>query len=69
MERVPDDYDAAKALLEYGLHGTDVHAIIAVGEGKLGSSFIVKGEYSEYDDVEERQKKRKKLEDSLDFKK
>ena len=68
VERVPDDYDAAKALLEYGLHGTDVHAIVAVGEGKVGSSFIVKGDYSEYDDAEERDEKKKKLENSLDFK-
>ena len=31
LERVPDDFDAMHALLKYGLRGSDVEAMIALG--------------------------------------
>ena len=33
LERVPDSIDAMRALLNYGLRGTDLEALIAIGEG------------------------------------
>lgn len=33
LERVPEDIDAARELLEYGLTGTDLQALITIGEG------------------------------------
>lgn len=33
MERVPENVDAAKELLQYGLKGTDLEALIAIGKG------------------------------------
>jgi len=31
LERVPDDFDAMHELLRYGLRGTDVEAMVALG--------------------------------------
>lgn len=33
MERVPENVDAAKELLQYGLKGTDLEALVAIGKG------------------------------------
>ena len=33
MERVPENIDAMRELLQYGLRGTDLEALIAIGEG------------------------------------
>jgi len=34
VERVPENVDAAKELLKYGLKGTDLEALIAIGDGE-----------------------------------
>lgn len=36
VERVPENVDAAKELLQYGLKGTDLEALIAIGNGEDG---------------------------------
>lgn len=36
VERVPENVDAAKELLQYGLKGTDLEALIAIGKGEDG---------------------------------
>jgi hypothetical protein len=36
LERVPEDYDAMQELLRYGLRGTDLEALIAIGEKEDG---------------------------------
>ncbi|XP_013421684.1 neuroblastoma-amplified sequence [Lingula anatina] len=41
LERVPQDIDAMKALLEYGLRGTDLEALLAIGKGEDGGRFIL----------------------------
>lgn len=33
LERVPENVDAAKELLQYGLKGTDLEALLAIGKG------------------------------------
>lgn len=33
LERVPENVDAAKELLQYGLKGTDLEALLAIGRG------------------------------------
>lgn len=33
LERVPENVDAAKELLQYGLKGTDLEALVAIGKG------------------------------------
>lgn len=33
LERVPENVDAAKELLQYGLKGTDLEALVAIGRG------------------------------------
>lgn len=33
LERVPENVDAAKELLQYGLKGTDLEALVAIGQG------------------------------------
>ncbi|KAJ8029007.1 Neuroblastoma-amplified sequence [Holothuria leucospilota] len=40
LERVPEDIDAARELLEYGLTGTDLQALIIIGEGNDEGRFI-----------------------------
>jgi len=32
LERVPEDFDAMNELLKYGLRGTDLEALIAIGK-------------------------------------
>uniref|UniRef100_A0A8C0HG56 NBAS subunit of NRZ tethering complex n=1 Tax=Chelonoidis abingdonii TaxID=106734 RepID=A0A8C0HG56_CHEAB len=44
LERVPENVDAAKELLQYGLKGTDLEAFIAIGKGEDGGRFILSGE-------------------------
>lgn len=67
VERVPEDYEAAKQLLRYGLHGTDAKVVEAVGREKGHLPFIIKTKDDEFEDEEERKKKLKKLEESLKF--
>ncbi|XP_066561749.1 NBAS subunit of NRZ tethering complex [Amia ocellicauda] len=49
VERVPENVDAAKELLQYGLKGTDLEALIAIGNGEDGGRFIMPGDI----DIEE----------------
>ncbi|XP_028823791.1 NBAS subunit of NRZ tethering complex isoform X2 [Denticeps clupeoides] len=44
LERVPENVDAAKELLQYGLKGTDLEALIAIGNGEDGGRFILPGD-------------------------
>ncbi|KAJ8270630.1 hypothetical protein GJAV_G00117350 [Gymnothorax javanicus] len=44
VERVPENVDAAKELLQYGLKGTDLEALIAIGNGEDGGRFILPGD-------------------------
>lgn len=41
MERVPENVDAAKELLQYGLKGTDLEALIAIGNGEDGGRWVI----------------------------
>ena len=34
LERMPDNIDAMKELLLYGLKGTDLEALVAIGKGE-----------------------------------
>ena len=34
LERVPDNIDAMRELLEYGLRGTDLEALVKIGQGR-----------------------------------
>ncbi|XP_076354433.1 NBAS subunit of NRZ tethering complex-like isoform X3 [Tachypleus tridentatus] len=40
-ERVPESIDATKELLQYGLQGTNLEALIAIGKGEDSGRFIV----------------------------
>ncbi|XP_050401138.2 NBAS subunit of NRZ tethering complex [Patella vulgata] len=57
LERVPDNIDAMRELLNYGLCGTDLPALIAIGQGQDGGRFILcdpeEGLYEDmsYDDI------------------
>lgn len=51
LERVPEDYDAMRELLHYGLRGTDLQALIAIGEGTDHGRFILCDSHDE-DDLE-----------------
>uniref|UniRef100_A0A8C5H6L0 Neuroblastoma-amplified sequence n=1 Tax=Gouania willdenowi TaxID=441366 RepID=A0A8C5H6L0_GOUWI len=44
VERVPENVDAAKELLQYGLNGTDLEALIAIGNGEDEGRFIMPGD-------------------------
>uniref|UniRef100_A0A7N6AQ89 Neuroblastoma-amplified sequence N-terminal domain-containing protein n=1 Tax=Anabas testudineus TaxID=64144 RepID=A0A7N6AQ89_ANATE len=44
VERVPENVDAAKELLQYGLKGTDLEALIAIGNREDGGRFILPGD-------------------------
>uniref|UniRef100_A0A7N8Y0N8 NBAS subunit of NRZ tethering complex n=1 Tax=Mastacembelus armatus TaxID=205130 RepID=A0A7N8Y0N8_9TELE len=44
VERVPENVDAAKELLQYGLKGTDLEALIAIGNNEDGGRFIMPGD-------------------------
>ncbi|XP_010789312.1 neuroblastoma-amplified sequence-like [Notothenia coriiceps] len=44
VERVPENVDATKELLQYGLKGTDLEALIAIGNREDGGRFIMPGD-------------------------
>ncbi|XP_036290535.1 neuroblastoma-amplified sequence isoform X3 [Pipistrellus kuhlii] len=44
LERVPENAGAAKELLQYGLKGTDLEALLAVGRGADDGRFTLPGE-------------------------
>uniref|UniRef100_A0A3P9LQ30 NBAS subunit of NRZ tethering complex n=1 Tax=Oryzias latipes TaxID=8090 RepID=A0A3P9LQ30_ORYLA len=44
VERVPENVDAAKELLQYGLKGTDIEALVAIGNNEDGGRFIMPGD-------------------------
>uniref|UniRef100_A0A8C3WRB5 NBAS subunit of NRZ tethering complex n=1 Tax=Catagonus wagneri TaxID=51154 RepID=A0A8C3WRB5_9CETA len=44
LERVPENVDAAKELLQYGLKGTDLEALVAVGRGADPGRFTLPGD-------------------------
>ncbi|XP_076004832.1 NBAS subunit of NRZ tethering complex isoform X2 [Genypterus blacodes] len=44
VERVPENVDAAKELLQFGLKGTDLEALIAIGNREDGGRFIMPGD-------------------------
>ncbi|XP_045142533.1 neuroblastoma-amplified sequence, partial [Echinops telfairi] len=44
LERVPENVDAVKELLQYGLKGTDLEALRAIGEGADAGRFTLAGE-------------------------
>ncbi|KAJ1149646.1 hypothetical protein NDU88_002451 [Pleurodeles waltl] len=44
IERVPENVDAAKELLQYGLKGTDLEALIAIGKREDDGRFILPGD-------------------------
>ncbi|XP_027711429.1 neuroblastoma-amplified sequence isoform X1 [Vombatus ursinus] len=43
LERVPENVEAAKELLQYGLKGTDLEALLAIGKGEDDGRFILPG--------------------------
>ncbi|XP_046551537.1 LOW QUALITY PROTEIN: neuroblastoma-amplified sequence-like [Haliotis rubra] len=52
LERVPDNIDAMWELLQYGLRGTDLPALITIGNGEDGGRFILcDPEEGLYDDM------------------
>ncbi|XP_030700431.2 NBAS subunit of NRZ tethering complex isoform X1 [Globicephala melas] len=70
LERVPENVDAAKELLQYGLKGTDLEALLAIGKGADDGRFTLLGEmdidgvsYEELSppDEEPAEKKKKEL--------
>lgn len=63
VERVPEDYEAAKKLLCYGLHGTDAKVVSTVGQKKGPLPFIINSKRGSDDDDDEL----KDTEHSLDF--
>ncbi|XP_044147062.1 LOW QUALITY PROTEIN: neuroblastoma-amplified sequence [Bufo gargarizans] len=50
LERVPENVDAAKELLMFGLKGTDLEALVAIGNGEDGGRFILPGDV-DFDDI------------------
>ena len=40
LERVPEDIDAMRELLQYGLQGTDLKALVAIGKGEDGGRLV-----------------------------
>nr|XP_061806612.1 NBAS subunit of NRZ tethering complex-like [Nerophis lumbriciformis] len=78
VERVPENVDAAKELLQYGLKGTDLEALIAIGNREDGGRFIMPGDLdlddlpyedlSDEEELTEREGRRKReLLDKVDF--
>jgi len=41
LERVPDDFDAMHELLKYGLRGTDLEAMVALGNRTDNGRFLL----------------------------
>ena len=70
LERAPEDFDSTKALLRYGLHGTGVHVLIAIGEKGAEHPFL-KDECDGDEEQEERNEREdeKKLLRNIDFNK
>lgn len=71
LERVPEDLDSTKTLLKYGLHGTDVYVLTALGKKGAEHPFV-KEECDGLEDEEEERSERdneKKLLRSIDFEK
>ncbi|XP_073708858.1 NBAS subunit of NRZ tethering complex [Garra rufa] len=69
VERVPENVDAAKELLQYGLKGTDFEALIAIGDGEDQGRFILSGDldlddapYEDFASIEEEMEQRKEKE-------
>ncbi|KAF7694273.1 hypothetical protein HF521_008026 [Silurus meridionalis] len=69
VERVPENVDAAKELLQYGLKGTDLEALIAIGEGADGGRFILPGDvdlddtlYEDMESVEDEMERKRERE-------
>uniref|UniRef100_A0A8C2PVG0 NBAS subunit of NRZ tethering complex n=1 Tax=Cyprinus carpio TaxID=7962 RepID=A0A8C2PVG0_CYPCA len=69
VERVPENVDAAKELLQYGLKGTDLEALFAIGEGEDQGRFILSGDldlddapYEDFVSTEEEMEQRKERE-------
>jgi hypothetical protein len=70
VERVPDTFDAAKQLLEYGLRGTDARVLQALSKGDKDIGFIIRHKHDDehHEQPEEKQREEiKKIEGSLDF--
>ncbi|XP_028253229.1 NBAS subunit of NRZ tethering complex [Parambassis ranga] len=82
VERVPENVDAAKELLQYGLKGTDLEALIAIGNREDGGRFIMPGDVDlddlPYEDIlsdddeldikkEKENRRRQELLDKVDF--
>ncbi|KAH0516284.1 Neuroblastoma-amplified sequence [Microtus ochrogaster] len=44
LERVPENVDAAKELLQYGLKGTDLEALVVIGKGADDGRFTLPGD-------------------------
>ncbi|XP_014586788.2 NBAS subunit of NRZ tethering complex [Equus caballus] len=70
LERVPENVDAAKELLQYGLKGTDLEALLAIGKGADDGRFTLPGErdidgiaYEELSSPNEEPAKRKREKD------
>ncbi|XP_062857972.1 NBAS subunit of NRZ tethering complex [Trichomycterus rosablanca] len=69
VERVPENVDAAKELLMYGLKGTDLEALLAIGNGEDGGRFIIPGDvdlddapYEDFQSIEEETERKKERE-------
>ncbi|KAM9354661.1 LOW QUALITY PROTEIN: NBAS subunit of NRZ tethering complex [Pholidichthys leucotaenia] len=69
VERVPENVDAAKELLQYGLKGTDLEALIAIGNREDEGRFIMPGDvdlddlpYEDFLSVDEEQERKKEKE-------
>uniref|UniRef100_A0A8D1R776 Neuroblastoma-amplified sequence n=1 Tax=Sus scrofa TaxID=9823 RepID=A0A8D1R776_PIG len=67
LERVPENVDAAKELLQYGLKGTDLEALLAIGKGADDGRFTLPGDvdidsisYGELSPADEEPAKKKK---------
>uniref|UniRef100_A0A481BNL1 Neuroblastoma-amplified sequence n=1 Tax=Sus scrofa TaxID=9823 RepID=A0A481BNL1_PIG len=67
LERVPENVDAAKELLQYGLKGTDLEALLAIGKGADDGRFTLPGDvdidsisYGELSPSDEEPAKKKK---------
>ncbi|XP_061126095.1 NBAS subunit of NRZ tethering complex isoform X1 [Syngnathus typhle] len=81
VERVPENVDAAKELLQYGLKGTDLEALIAIGNREDGGRFIMPGDVDlddlPYEDLSEEEeaemqtekerRRKRELLDKVDF--
>ncbi|XP_066532404.1 NBAS subunit of NRZ tethering complex [Hoplias malabaricus] len=69
VERVPENVDAAKELLQYGLKGTDLEALIAIGNGEDGGRCVSRtnldvddAPYEDFQSMEEEMERKKERE-------